>query len=42
MELLHNCYEIKSQIFIEHLHHIFTDYNYWSFNGINTQQLNIT
>ena len=39
MELLHNCDEIKSQMFTEHLHHIFS---YWTFNGINTQQLSIT
>ena len=23
MELLHDCYEITSQMFIEHLHHFF-------------------
>ena len=37
MELLHDCYEIASRMFSEHLHQIFLDYNYWSYNGINTQ-----
>ena len=39
MELSHDCYEIVSRIFSGHLHHIFLDYNYWSYNGINTHQL---
>ena len=33
MELLHDGYDIASQMFSEHLHHIFfLDYNYWSYN----------
>ena len=37
MELLHDCYDITSQMFSEHLDHIYLDDNYWSYNGINTQ-----